>query len=1533
MLDDKDVTILFLKHLGRRYTSTEWLSIMSMDNLNVVKNYILNLVEYKKKEYIYYGIEYVHDDTGILLNDVWIENDKYDGVCIGNMRINFETTPLYNQMKNCIDYKGNILFDVSNIVFNNYEYIRRDQFLSYENASFTDTLYISDTQIIKVEKQCLHTYTNCLLQTISTTSENVVELHHKMIYDTGIDVRFLTYIFNNQTIYISEIWNNKVICINAYIAPSSTYNGYNKMNNVYNNMFELNNNETFYILSYFDEYKDNDKYYHRNKVIDICKRTVAKCREESDLVWKKRWSTNIVIENKLQITQKDRINTKKFKDQMRLSLYYMYTKIASANLYTNAILPVLDINGGMFLIEQMWNKSSESIIENAYTVFFTWNVFRISKDIHWLIHRGIDHMINKSKSICAQMYDNNNQLVLPISNYEIYFANLALQSVVNAIYELNYLDNANFEFYLKLSETALNKTTYCKIVTPPSSIINVYVENIDGVNCYVFYDEDNNRLGYEFGGTSGFQFALEIDTMYTFKFDQSLIDFPIHFKDMNDQIINHDQSEITVSSNFVKSYESKLKGSIQGILIDKFNYNYGKDAFVVLPPLSNIIDDERFDMLVLLMTYFNKYIRLDLSNDEYYDILNDNVLFYRHTKYKQSVKDNVIISGMYALLAQYERDYEKKRNWIGMFYDMFLKDDVELPWKIPYYDLRVFIILTTLGGIYVDGYMNSIRHTVRIYGIYQDNRQIMPLSWKNFSVQNIHNKTYNYNNILYNDDPLNLFLETMNIQIEYFELENYVNVIFDLSTASRHEDGDFSFYIQTVHDTNEYTSDNIDTVTTTNPVQSIHYERAQLKFDEDQIIPSLSNINLYIVYKDESANEFFKKTLEVVQCNYCLMINPTIHYLIEYVYDTILEQKMRLKLWYNSQDHFQYKCVKQVVLTLTYNSEILYDPIFVQNSNDLIISSDVEMIDHTIIWDWEINNVSYDYIELGEIEFTMNIIENMEFPLEGEVKSVMNDDREYMRQLRLINEEVYPPPNYKLKELTGHKIEYESINPLSLNSKYYMSIGKVYSSGNNNFQQIGQDIELNLREFELSTEINSFLETNNFHIVRIIPAVYHVFLLVNTETDTVLKSKYYAIGDNRNNKLGIDTTEIEINNITECSQINNISDDLFELRTTNMFTIIFNQTIAYGVGENTSYQLCISHNNDINILEECTEITSLLNRTNSEIIDIIVNDKCLLIYCTNEKVYVIGSNPIFTYITNLDVPNCTILTEAVLINEFLETGYKIVSIEGGSNHFKFKLLNLETYETEWWAIGQNRLNSLGINPNIQNDEHIRIMTRVHQLEELIHGTNYNDNYNGISIFNSTEYILISNNGIPTFHNIVYDKIRKEFYILGSMNVVDVYNEWTKIEYNIIETPTYFILNNFGIFIGVNNGTLNEYKDPKYYLRVKSSANLSIFDDIIYMVKESTVDIFFSFEYNKIYKFMLYNESVIEILFGSLRLNIDANDIRYYKVIFSINTIEVYDDRLCENKIATHECEEIEDNGIRINRTGDGRIRFGKIMIM
>ena len=477
---------------------------------------------------------------------------------------------------------------------------------------------------------------------------------------------------------------------NGYNVFNDEKKGYNKFT-----IKQINVNETieFSILSSMMTSQDvNNPLYETNKMLlNIIDKSSSQIIQRHNEEWLKLWESNIIIEKKIGISEEEDFDIKVFNRTLKLALFNIYCSIRDdINVEINPFnLSTLDMDGSTYWNGELWlipillflkpkvaktlidyrylelegakrialcngYKGSKYPSENDYAsdtnIYWaiqapmniyntalisinTWNYYRVTKDMDWLITKGYKILKNNANFfeniIEADIVDGvlkydiknvtsiNSQISSQQNNSMTnYFAIEALRVAIESTYELNYkLDSrwltkyegmlSNKNKTLPIYDTITYNVNY-DLTQDNCTELFVTTKEVEGVNVYTYYkgneENSNNILGHIFGGYEGnsnnmSSYKLGIDSTldYTINISSNLESNPITFttKDDNNCIVNvinantsnlndvigYYNGQVQINGEQLCSYGSMYYNTSNDIRYGNTSENYGYNAF------------------------------------------------------------------------------------------------------------------------------------------------------------------------------------------------------------------------------------------------------------------------------------------------------------------------------------------------------------------------------------------------------------------------------------------------------------------------------------------------------------------------------------------------------------------------------------------------------------------------------------------------------------------------------------------------------------------------------------------------------------------------------------------------------------------------------------------------------------------------------------------------------------------------------------------------------------------------------------------
>jgi len=1413
MLNNADIKIIYLKLLHRLPTDQE-----ITDATDSLEDFLKNTNEYKTLHNLPV-FDYFFDNTNNTFTVSKFTNGYKRGCSLTNGSIGIQTSSFYNVATKAFIKSDHIEYtipDFTNVTFqlnnSNMTLSNHSQTLDMNNCKFIDNFTLNSNIDISIEKFPLHNYPSCFLQKFTVTSAQNYDLSLHHLFDQKDEsVSFML-----SSVHFSFVRDKTIMVTNMYTFPQSTfvYRGFDNYNNMFDISIQANIPFVFYIIT--------TASFSKKHNIDNLQQTQLYSLDEiiqnHSTHWNNTWS-RINITNKSNISQNDK-HIDKVNFTIVNALFNVFSDVyATDHLYhlpmlillkPNLAKPVLD-----FLVkndtDNMMSVNGFVLYKKALLSIHAWNIFRVTKDKNWLQNIGFPLMQKNTQLLFEVFHDSSKSFrnVYALNNFKQtnnaltnYFVTLAVEYTIQATYELNYAPLSSYSTFLNHIQN-INVFNHNTFVTLNDTDVRIKLGSNNNMYHYDFYDSSNNYIGYNFGGSSGYKLSLVPDTEYTFSVDESTFDFPIMFKNMNDsnQILNYNQNEYLLQSVFTDN-SSNLQGyslftsNMHSIFKENFNHNVGENAFIsqsindIIIPYSNYSFEplEFVEPYLMFNSYYNdnllskKHDKTSLSH-----MIKDNLTFYASSS--ENHLNTLFEAGLQGFVSQYESKYVNKRTCVNLFYNKILSVlDFSEPWNHNKNNeiglIIIFVIITCIFELEPRGKTNQNRFMIQPYGLGYTNRNVLPDPWKQISILNtgIENRTSVVNNTLYIDNPFDTLIEGTRFTPILNELENTIALhtnIEDIFPSSNNLQ--YSILLQNISDLNEYGMIQIKT----HPLRvdnSNFVVDSFIPLQNDQsnvyIVPEFYErvVNVYSSY--DGVEKFFSKTIPVLtDITSTDLINPTIHATMSFE----SSNQMNVNMNFNSFDKTLYQTFNHLDINIFYNNNIV-------TSNVSFISDKKHTFDNfhsnlniTITPDSLVASANYN---IGTLSFELkqdimfNLNAGMPVPFYGSVSSFTQ------KSIYITNPEEFPP--------TAFKVSQPSTNFVSKMYSLDSNLSSIIPS--NPIQHLSILYNDRLEPYNISDIL-----TSDTYLYDVRDCVDHSFFTLCNMTTSSLE--YYAIGNNSNNMLMTSlVNQNDIPTLTRCEQFENflINNNLtnYTLFTTNTFNLLLTDTnTVYGIGYNESYNLGLhdTHLNiNVNTFQPSTNINRLieqLSTTGSNLSHICLNNKATFLCFNSNTMYGVGEIDLFSYcdVITDDGSSNLLKTPKLLpkINHFFHSNnhYSIKKIESGLEHLKFFLYNSNTSKDEWWGIGRNSQNSLGINPFVETDFDMKYMKRLHLIEQLIHGQKYDVTYIGESITNSTAYHFISGNGSPNAFTAIMDMITYDTYNIGTpiaSSINSNIHNWKKI---------------------------------------------------------------------------------------------------------------------------------------------------------
>ena len=502
----------------------------------------------------------------------------------------------------------------------------------------------------------------------------------------------------------------------------------------------------------------------------------------------------------------------------------------------------------------------------------------------------------------------------------------------------------------------------------------------------------------------------------------------------------------------------------------------------------------------------------------------------------------------------------------------------------------------------------------------------------------------------------------------------------------------------------------------------------------------------------------------------------------------------------------------------------------------------IDTISSNLIFDYTFTDPISGILDIGLLNFDLNQDYAHDLRRYGQIYGTTTIGTIHVKPMIFFNSNDYPPTVYTnlayefIHASNDYKLYYEDTK--------YVQVNQLYKSES-------------ISNIEMDSNISTFLlENSNLILFNTISGTEHnVFRFLNTDIDPK-PIEYYCIGSNNSNILmQTDPIDNNISELTKCEYLEtfchdvNIDINKISLITNDECSILYTDTSVYGIGKNEFNIFGLSNSSDglydtiTSEFVESYQMSNLLSEQSSTIRKLVLNDKSLLAYLNTNKVYGLGSNEMFRYITksNIEVePTLSNITELEVLNNFItERDFEFLRIEGGKEHFKFMVapkrfeivggggtfqgsstsvsVYSEPFKTEralvlrgdeeWWGIGHNIHNCMCVGELYTNNVFTR-MIRLRDLESLIHGINFDPAYTGIILVEPRKYHVFSHNGgILSTSTFVLDIVNKNVYMMGAVDDEEIYTKWIQwleeSDYTQNKYPYYFTQTNHGIYIGYN----------------------------------------------------------------------------------------------------------------------------------
>ena len=1430
MLNNTDIKITYLKLLHRLPTDQEIADATDSLDLEV---FLKTTNEYKTLHDLPI-FDYSFNNTNNTFTISKFTNGYKHGCSLTNGSIGIETSSSHNVAAKAFikfDHTEHTIPDFINITLqlNNSDMTisNHSQTLDMNNCKFIDNFILNSDIHVSIEKFPLHNYPSCFLQKVTVSSSQNYDLSFHHLFDRKDESNS----FMLSSMHFSFVRDATIMLTNMYAFQQNdfVYKGFQSYDNQFDISIKANVPFVFYIMT--------TASFSKNDNIDNLLRTQLYPFE--DIIqyhitnWNNKWS-QMNITNKYNVSQNDK-NIDKVNFTVINALFNVFSDVyATDHLYHLPILILLKPNLAKYVLDFLIRNDTNNMMSTDGFVLYkkallsihTWNIFRVTKDKNWLQNIGFPIMQKNIQLLLEVFHDDSKSFrnVYALNKFKQtnnaltnYLITLAIEYTIQAIYELNYTPVASYDTFLKHIKN-ISVFDHETFVTLNDTDVRIKLGSNNNLYHYDFYDSSDNYIGYNFGGTSGYKLSLLPNTEYNFSVDETTFDFPMLFTAINNsnEILNYNQNKYSLQTLFTDN-SSNLKGyslftsNMHSIFKEHFNHNVGENAFIsqsindIIVPYSNYAFEslQFVEPYLMFNSYYNDNLMSSHNKISLSHIIKDNLTFYASSSNNHF--NTLFEGGLQGFVSQYESKYINKRTCINLFYNKVLSVlDFSEPWGHKNSEIGlilIFVIITCIFELEPQGETNKNRFIVEQYGLGYTNRNILPDPWKQISILNTgnENRTSVVNNVLYTDHPFDTLIEGTRFTPILNELDNTITLktnIEDIFPSSNNLQ--YIILLQNTGDLNEYNINQINT----HPL-SVYNSN----FVVDNFIPLQSNqsdvyivpefyqriVNVYSTYN--GVEKHFSKTIPVLTDTTSTdLINPTIYATMSFESSNL----MNVNMSFNSFDKTQYNTFCNLDINIFYNSNIVTSNVLFESDQTYTFDNFHSNLNISITSASPVASANYN---IGTLSFELkedimfNFVVGMPVPFHGTVSSFKQ------KNIYITNPEIFPPTVFKVNQPTTDFI-----------SKLYSLESNVYVNSNP-IQNLSILQNNRLEPYDIS-----LILTPDTYLYDVRDCIDHSFFtLCNTTTSSL---EYYAIGNNSNNMLMMTSlaNQSELPTFTRCELLENFltNNNLtnYKLFTTSTFNLLLltDTNTVYGMGYNESYNLGIDNNanwsafftlmmnsqgiygdpinDNIPTFELSTNINRLIEQrleAGSNLSHIFLNNTATLLCFNSNTIYGLGEMDMFSY---CDVATDENLSSNLLkipkllprINNFFNSNnnYLIKTIESGSEHLKFRLHNYNTSQDEWWGIGRNSRNSLGINPFIETDFDVKHMKRLHLMEQLIHGQKYDANYTGESITNNSLYHFISGNGSPNVFTAIMDMITFDTYYIGaSSNNSNIHN-WTKI---------------------------------------------------------------------------------------------------------------------------------------------------------
>lgn len=1448
MLSNNDIRIVYLDFLQREPTDGELnYSKLNFESELILEEFIIKTSEYKINFLKPSKFSFTYQNDVVSLDKVTnkLEDGKLLGNTkisfITSSKYNeFKKIYIYdnlNQQKNVTNFM-NIRFNSSSSNSNMFfEPFNHSQKLFMNECRFQDSFQFIINPIefinVKIDKYPLITHKSCVLQKITLNSSNNIginlihNLENSLYMNTGIltmknqqSFKYYEHYSQSSNIrLVSLIHSENTSLVNIGIFDHID----NSINNIYYVNLVSGLDTVIYILTSITQKNSELNKHILNNATYLTFEEII--QSHIDFWINTIWNTNLIINEKLSIPLDDLNIMNELNAINKITLFNIICDPFETNIDLDLIgLPILILLKPEFAKKTLHIRSSHVDFENKIIIEFNktifnkndinyflikiallsihhWNYFRVTKDRNWLSNTGFSFMEKCSKVLLSYNYNNNNTLYNYLIEQSLYFMN-------QAIFELDYKNELKLPVYnLPYFDDLTN-------FSPSGTIIKIKLEVFNQLLTICLYNDDDTLIGYRFGGTSGYKLSLIDDTIYKFKLEYDNIKYHIrliivspenglrinnivneldyHMKHRYDPFVDLNSSsfnELELNSDILIGYEFIIT-DLYDVFKGNINTDYGENAFLT-NTITNIIKptiDYSFEILdriepyIIFNSYYNSTFYRSVSKKNFllykksfFDTISDNLTFFSKYKTSNDILTGILEAGLEIMIGDLKSSYKQKYNSSKLFYNKLISNlkgnTLDKHWfEGEFSGELLFIILTNVFELYPYGEIQRDRMKTNEYQLLYLTKNILPEQWKDVSGYNIgiDNQTININNRIFYEDPFLNYPNVSEYTLSHNELQNKIIITLDFTKSfptSIPSNFNFYFYLQDQTDQTDYTlienSDELLALASSTSV--INQDSITISYIPiTNIITSQSNIPIteiqnrivHFIY-DISGNIFKRKTFNINDLSDIITINPIIHATINYEESPFI---LNLDISYNSLYQFEYTTFSNISFSINYDNIYFNNISYNDTSISYINSSNYTDIDNIFTVDIETtSNIVSSLYNLGTLKLEINenaLLYNYTNDLEKILKS---------NNILISNKDIFPPT------ISKRKIPIEFIYPPDVIS--------------NNYSQLELDTVIyhpitNLYSYNtglLSSQVNSLLINGNT-LINVLSGLSNAIFIIKTPTNEI---QYYGVGYNEHNMLMTNNISDYLDTPVRCLALDNTinGSNITDVFITSKFSII--KTLSgklYGIGNNEKYNLGDYTNINRDTLVENILLNNLL-QLNGAFTNIVLNEHCVLVQFGDKTLYIIGEM--------LPLINTQIPLPLTNINSFLlNNGYKIIRIEAGKQHFKFLLEKEITKDLEWWGIGKNIHHNMCINKNIDDNYNILYLQRLHQIEKLIHGNEYDTEYNGYTISKTENYHFITSHGFPSMCTLIFDITTKEMYKMGTFDEINIDNDWIKLNTNI-----------------------------------------------------------------------------------------------------------------------------------------------------